>query len=66
MLSSVLNSSRAIAVNIEIMRTFVRMRGRPASSSEFAQEFTKVKRQVEAHDTVLVRVMDSMSERKNE
>ena len=27
MLSSVLNSERAIAVNIEIMRTFVRMRG---------------------------------------
>src|SRR5262245_7991242 len=40
MLSSVLNSSRAIAVNIEIMRTFVRMRGGSASSDEF----TKVNR----------------------
>ncbi len=30
MLSSVLNSDRAIAVNIEIMRSFVRIRGCPA------------------------------------
>jgi hypothetical protein len=66
MLSSVLNSSRAIAVHIEIMRAFVRMRGGPASDSEVVRELTKVKRQVEAHDTVLVRVMDSMSERKSE
>ena len=36
MLSSVLNSQRAIAVNIEIMRTFVRVRKLAATHSELA------------------------------
>lgn len=57
MLSSVLNSSRAIAVNIEIMRTFVRIRG----GSLPDDELTKVKRRVESHETVLVRAMKSIS-----
>jgi hypothetical protein len=61
MLSSVLNSSRAIAVNIEIMRTFVRMRGGSTSSDEL----TEVKRRVESHDTAIVGVMKSISELKN-
>lgn len=65
MLSSVLNSSRAIAVNIEIMRTFIRMRGGPASNSELARELTKVKRRVESHDTAIAGVMKSISELKN-
>src|SRR6202043_2692345 len=38
MLSSVLNSDRAIAVNIEIMRAFVRMREILASSKELARK----------------------------
>ena len=37
MLSSVLNSSRAIQVNIEIMRAFVSLRGLVASHSELAK-----------------------------
>ena len=38
MLSSVLNSERAIKVNIEIMRTFVRLRRMLASHSELARK----------------------------
>jgi hypothetical protein len=38
MLSSVLNSERAIKVNIEIMRTFVRLRRILASHSELARK----------------------------
>lgn len=37
MLSSVLRSKRAIAVNVEIMRTFVRLRGMLASNAELAK-----------------------------
>jgi hypothetical protein len=37
MLSSVLNSERAIQVNIEIMRTFVRLREPPASNAELTK-----------------------------
>jgi hypothetical protein len=39
MLSSVLGSERAIAVNIEIMRAFVRMRELLNSNKEFARRF---------------------------
>ena len=38
MLSSVLNSERAIQVNIEIMRTFVRLRRMLASHAELARK----------------------------
>jgi hypothetical protein len=38
MLSSVLNSERAIAVNIAIVRTFVRLRGLAAESADFARK----------------------------
>lgn len=42
MLSSVLNSSRAIAVNIEVMRAFVRMRDLLTSNKELAQKLTEL------------------------
>jgi hypothetical protein len=38
MLSSVLHSPRAVAVNIEIMRTFVRLRQMLASNTELARK----------------------------
>jgi phage regulator Rha-like protein len=38
MLSSVLNSERAVQVNIEIMRTFVRLRRMLASNAELAKK----------------------------
>lgn len=38
MLSSVLHSERAIQVNIEIMRAFVRLRKLPASNPELARK----------------------------
>lgn len=37
MLSSVLESERAVLVNIEIMRTFIRLREPPASSAELTK-----------------------------
>ena len=53
MLSSVLNSARAIAVNIEIMRTFVRMRELLASIKELARRFaqleTRLDKRLTAH-----------------
>jgi hypothetical protein len=38
MLSSVLHSKRAIAVNVQIMRTFVRLRGMLASNEKMAKK----------------------------
>ena len=38
MLSSVLRSPRAVRVNVEIMRAFVRLRGRLASNAEVVRK----------------------------
>ncbi len=48
MLSSVLGSPRAIAVNIEIMRTFVRVRGLAATHSDLAKRLTELERVTES------------------
>jgi hypothetical protein len=42
MLSSVLHSSRAVQVNIEIMRTFVRLRRLLASNAELAERLEQL------------------------
>ena len=55
MLSSVLGSSRAIAVNIEIMRTFVRVRALAATHGDLAKRLAELEDKTEAlamqHDT---------------
>jgi hypothetical protein len=55
MLSSVLNSPRAIAVNIEIMRTFVRIRELAATHGELAKRLSELEEKTEKlsmqHDT---------------
>ena len=42
MLSSVLRSKRAIGVNIEIMRSFVKLRSMLESNKELAQKLAKL------------------------
>jgi hypothetical protein len=44
MLSSVLRSKRAIAVNVEIMRTFVRLRRMLASNAELARKLNDLEK----------------------
>jgi ORF6N domain len=55
MLSSVLGSARAIAVNIEIMRTFVRVRALAATHGDLAKRLGELEEKTEAlamqHDT---------------
>jgi hypothetical protein len=48
MLSSVLGSPRAIAVNIEIMRTFVRVRHLAATHGDLAKRLTELEDKTEA------------------
>jgi hypothetical protein len=50
MLSSVLNSERAIEVNILIMRAFVRLREAMANSKEFARRLDELERRIASHD----------------
>jgi len=48
MLSSVLNSDRAIRVNVEIMRTFTRLRKLLASHAELARKLNALERKYDA------------------
>jgi hypothetical protein len=50
MLSSVLKSPTAVRVNIEIMRTFVRVRRLMATLGELVEQLTKLAETVELHD----------------
>jgi hypothetical protein len=57
MLSSVLNSDRAIAVNIEIMRAFVKLRELLVSNKELARRFaqleTRLDKKLTEHDRAI-------------
>ena len=53
MLSSVLRSKRAIQVNIEIMRTFVRLRRMLASHAELARKLDAMEKKYDAQFRVV-------------
>lgn len=53
MLSTVLNSERAIHVNIEIMRTFVRLRQMLASNAELARKLADLEKKYDAQFRVV-------------
>ncbi|HEV8726215.1 MAG TPA: ORF6N domain-containing protein [Candidatus Binatia bacterium] len=57
MLSSVLNSRRAIQVNIEIMRAFVRLRQMLASNAQLARKLAELEKK---YDTQFKVVFDAI------
>ncbi len=59
MLSSVLKSDRAIRVNIEVMRTFVRLRRMLASNSELAKKLEDLEKK---YDRQFRAVFDAIRE----
>jgi hypothetical protein len=69
MLSPVLNSGRAIAVNIEIMRAFVRMRELLASNKvlvkRFAQLEARLDKKLAEHDDAITAILSAIRELMN-
>ena len=66
MLSSVLRSPTAIRVNIEIMRTFLRLRRLMATPGELAEQLMKLAETVQFHDDqikVITQVLQQMVEK---
>ena len=66
MLSSVLRSPAPVKVNIEIMRTFVRLRRLMATPGEFVERLTKLAETVQLHDEqikVVTQVLQQMLEK---
>ncbi|MFH0984492.1 MAG: ORF6N domain-containing protein [Candidatus Omnitrophota bacterium] len=57
MLSSVLNSSRAVQVNIAIMRAFVKLREVLLTHKALARKFSELERRVGDHDEVIQNII---------
>jgi hypothetical protein len=53
MLSGVLNSARAVAINIQIMRAFVRIRNLVSDNAELKRAIQTIERRVNDHDKAL-------------
>ena len=60
MLSSVLNSERAILVNIQIMRTFTKLREILSTHKELAHKLAEHERKIERHDTEIKAVFEAI------
>jgi len=60
MLSSVLNSQRAIQVNITIMRTFVQMRELLTTNKKFARKLNDIEKRLAEHDESFQIVFDAI------
>jgi hypothetical protein len=62
MLSSVLNSERAVQVNILIMRAFVRLRQILATHRELAEKLNELEQKFEKHDLSIKSIFDAIRE----
>ena len=60
MLSSVLNSERAIEVNIQIMRVFVRLKEMIISHKDLARKINDLERQFKEHDEKFILVFEAI------
>jgi hypothetical protein len=62
MLSSVLNSERAIRVNIMIIKAFIRLRQVLLDHEELICLFKKLETRVDQHDTVINEIVEAIRE----
>jgi hypothetical protein len=60
MLSSVLQSERAVKINIAIMRAFVKLRQTLESNRELAQKFSELERRVGKHDDEIATILEAI------
>jgi hypothetical protein len=60
MLSSILNSERAVKVNIAIMRAFVRLRDVLETNRELAQKFNELEKRVGKHDEKIDAILEAI------
>jgi hypothetical protein len=60
MLSSVLRSKRAVQVNVEIMRAFVRLRNALGAHKELARNLAELERRVTGHDEQIEAIFEAI------
>lgn len=62
MLSSVLNSKRAVQVNIQIMRTFVKIREYLSTHKKLAERLKKLESKFEGHDEQIRNIIEAINQ----
>ncbi|MCX6228868.1 MAG: ORF6N domain-containing protein [Bacteroidia bacterium] len=62
MLASVLNSERAIKVNLQIVRAFIHMREIILSNKEILSRLERVDRTITEYDAQIIVILDNMSQ----
>src|SRR5213592_2766748 len=60
MLSSVLNSERAVKVNVAIMRAFVKLRQTLETNRELARKFAELEKRVGKHDEKIDAILEAI------
>ena len=60
MLSSVLNSERAVKMNIAIMRAFVKLREALETNREFARKFSELEKRIGKHDQDITAIIEAI------
>jgi hypothetical protein len=60
MLSSILRSKRAVQVNIEIMRAFVRLREMASTQKKLAAKLNELERKIESHDESIKAIFEAI------
>jgi phage regulator Rha-like protein len=62
MLSSILNSDKAIKVNLQIVRIFIRMREIMVSNKEILFRLERMERNITDHDAQIISILDYMGQ----
>jgi hypothetical protein len=65
MLSCILNSERAIAVNIQIIRIFARLRAMVLTHKDILLKLEQLERKVTAHDEDIKMIFDALKQLLN-
>jgi len=60
MLSGILNSKRAVQVNIAIMRIFVRLKQMVLAHKELSAKLAELERKIEHHDTAITAIFEAI------
>ena len=60
MLSSVLQSERAVKINIAIMRAFVKLREMLETNRELARKFSEFEQRVGEHDEEITAILEAI------
>ena len=60
MLSGILNSDRAIAVNIQIMRTFTKLRHMISDNEDLRQELAELREQTDERFQIVFETLDQL------